>query len=500
MKLEVIAGDIVQAEADAIVVNLFEGVDAPGGATGAVDKALDGAISSLIAAGEIKGKSNEVTVVHTLGRIPPKRVLIVGLGKQDKFKLDSVRAAVAVACKAARRAGARRVATILHGTGAGGISPADAAQAVTEGAMLGLYTFRVHMTTDPEFGEVEELLVVVRDESERAALQKAIEVGRVSAEATMLARNMVNQPANHMTPSDMAQAAQDVAEKHGLECTILEREDMERLGMGGLLGVSQGSLQPPKFIILKYVGADAAQKSMALVGKGLTFDSGGISIKPSEKMDEMKSDMSGGAAVIAALSAIGQLKPRMNVVGLIPASENLPSGSALKPGDVLKAMNGKTIEVANTDAEGRIILADALSYAGREGYSPVVDLATLTGACIVALGHVCTGAFASDQEFLDKVMKAGETAGEKMWQMPMFEEYKELNKSEVADVKNTGGRWGGAITAAQFLAEFVGDVPWVHLDIAGTAYTDKERSYYAKGGTGVGVRTMINLAQALAEG
>jgi len=498
VELRVVSGDIVEIEADAAIVNLFEGTESPGGATGAVDKALDGAISRLISEGEIKGKTGEVTLIHTLGKIRPERVLVVGLGKQGKFTVDAVRSATAAACKVARRAGAKRVATILHGTGAGGIDPALAAQAIAEGSVLGLYTFRQHITKEPEHGDIEELLIVDRDEGRRSVLEGAVDRGQVLAEATVFARDMINQPANYMTPSDMAQAARNVAD-FGLECTVLERDEMERLGMGGLLGVAKGSQQPPKFIVLRYSGGDPAGGTMAFVGKGLTFDSGGISIKPSERMDEMKSDMSGGAAVIGAMRAIAQLKPKINVVGLVPATENLPSGSAVKPGDVLKAMNGKTIEVANTDAEGRIILADALSYANKEGFSPLVDLATLTGACIVALGNICTGAFTNNQELLGKVIKAGETAGEKMWQMPMFEEYKELNKSEVADVKNTGGRWAGAITAAQFLAEFAGDTPWVHLDIAGPAFIDKERGYLTKGATGVGVRTLVNLALALAE-
>jgi leucyl aminopeptidase len=248
-----------------------------------------------------------------------------------------------------------------------------------------------------------------------------------------------------------------------------------------------------------YRGGDPATSPVGLIGKGLTFDSGGISIKPSEHMDEMKGDMAGGAAVIAAMKAIAELKPRINVTGLVPATENLPGGAALKPGDILKAMNGKTIEVVNTDAEGRLALADALSYANKLGLSPLVDVATLTGSCRVALGDICSGAFGNDQELVAKVIKAGEEAGEKIWQLPMYEEYKEKNKSEVADIKNTGGRYAGAITAAQFLAEFSQDTPWAHLDIAGPFLTDKERGYLVKGGTGVAVRTLVNLVLALAE-
>jgi leucyl aminopeptidase len=275
---------------------------------------------------------------------------------------------------------------------------------------------------------------------------------------------------------------------------------MENLGMGALLGVARGSQEPPKFIVLKYQGAGGSSKNaLGLVGKGITFDSGGISIKPSEGMGEMKGDMAGGAAVIATMRAIGEPKPKVEVVGLVPATENLPSGSALKPADVLKAMNGKTIEVLNTDAEGRLILADALCYAKKLGLSPIVDVATLTGACYVALGDFYSGAFSNNQELVSKVMQSGEESGEKFWQLPMGEEYKKQIKSDVADIKNIGERYGGAITAAQFLAEFVEDTPWVHLDIAGTSFGKKERGYLPKGATGVGVRTLVNLALTLAE-
>jgi len=263
--------------------------------------------------------------------------------------------------------------------------------------------------------------------------------------------------------------------------------------------VAQGSRQPPKFIVLHYRGSDSSDVNVALVGKGITFDSGGISIKPSEGLAEMKGDMAGGAAVMAAISAIAQLKPKTNVMAVIPATENLPDGSAMKPGDILTAMSGKTIEIISTDAEGRLILADALGYAKKLGAKSIIDVATLTGACRVALGDVCTGAFSNNQELVDKVIAAGAEAGELIWQMPMYEQYKEQNKSDVADIKNTGGRYGGPITAAQFLAEFVGDIPWVHLDIAGTSLSEKERTYLVKGATGVPVRTLVNLILSLSK-
>jgi len=499
LEVKVVSGDITKIKVGAAIVNLFEGVEHPGGATGAIDQALGGAITRLIAEGEIKGKLNEITLIHTLGKMEAERVVVLGLGKQEKFTLDSIRAAMAEACKFLRKLGVKQATTIVHGAGIGSMDAGKAAQALTEGSILGLYTFRKHITKEPEYREIEELLIVERDGSKHAALEQGVNRGRILAEATNHARDMINEPANYMTPSDMAEVARNVCAKYGLECTVLEREEMKTLGMGALLGVAQGSKQPPKFIVISYRGDDSSKKTLGLVGKGLTFDSGGISIKPSEGMDEMKGDMAGGAAVIAAMRAIAEFKAKINVTGLIPATENLPGGAALKPGDVLKAMNGKTIEVVNTDAEGRLILADALCYARKLGLSPLVDVATLTGACHVALGDVCTGAFGNNQETIAKVIKAGEESGEKIWQLPMFDEYKEQNKSDVADIKNSGGRWGGAITAAQFMAEFSQDTPWTHLDIAGTSFSSKERAYILKGATGVAVRTLVNFALAIAD-
>jgi len=499
LEIKVIVGDIAAVEADAIVVNLFEGAERPGGATGAVDKALDGTISKLIEQGEIKGKLNEMSVIHSLGRVPARIVAVAGLGKQSEFTLDKIRGVAGEFCRSLRKLNCRRIATILHGGGVGGVESGVACQAIVEGSLLGLYTFRKHITKEPDYQDVEELLIIERDAAKLQGLEEGCRKGKVTAEATSLARDLINEPANHMTPSDMAKVAERLAKAHGLGLTILEREQMEKEGMGALLGVARGSRQPPKLIVLSYKGDKTSSETLGFVGKGVTFDSGGISIKPSEGMAEMKGDMAGAAAVLAALSAIAQLKLKVNVTAVAPATENLPGDNATKPGDILKAVNGKTIEVLSTDAEGRLILADALGYAVKQGLSPLVDVATLTGACHVALGNICSGVFGNSQQLIDKVVKAGAEAGERLWQMPMHEEYKELNKSEVADIKNIGGRWGGAITAAQFLAEFVGDTSWAHIDIAGTSDSDKERGYLVKGATGVGVRTLINLALASAK-
>ncbi|MCD6391409.1 MAG: leucyl aminopeptidase [Dehalococcoidia bacterium] len=500
MEIKVITGDIAQIEADAIVVNLFEDTTQPGGATAAVDKALGGAISSLINRGETKGKFGEINIIHTFGKprqVGAEIVAIVGLGKLQDFNTDKIRGVAGEFCRALRKLNCHKIATILHGTGTGGIQPETSAQAITEGALLGLYSFNKYKK--PEYEDIEEMLIVARESGKIPILEQATHKGSVVAEATNLARDMINEPANYMTPSRLAEAAEEIANKYNLEFHVFDSADMEAMGMGALLGVAKGSGQPPKLITLSYKGDEHSEKAIGFLGKGITFDSGGISIKPSEGMDEMKGDMAGAAAVMTALVAIARLKPQINVTAIIPATENLPSGTALKPGDILKAMNGKTIEVINTDAEGRLILADALSYAQKLGLSPLLDLATLTGACCVALGTLYSGIFSNNQNLADKVLKAAERIGERMWQMPMPEEYKEQLKSEIADVKNIGHKYGGAITAALFLSEFVDNTPWVHIDIAGTANSEKESGYIVKGATGIGVRTLVELASSEAK-
>lgn len=497
MEIKVITGDIAQIEADAIVVSLFEGVEKPGGATAVVDRALDGVISSLISRREIKGKFGEVSIVHTFGKLPGRMVAVAGLGKSQDLNADRIRGVAGEFCRALRKLNCRKIATILHGAGAGGIEPVASAEAIAEGALLGLYGFTKYRK--PEYEDVKEMLIVVKEEERAPSLERAVEKARVVAEAASLARTMVDEPANYMTPTRMAEAAREIAGKYDLGLKVLEVEDMEAMGMGALLGVARGSNEPPKLMTLSYRGDGRSQEALGFLGKGITFDSGGISIKASEGMGEMKGDMAGAAAVVTALGAIAQLKPQVNVTAIIPATENLPSGTALKPGDILKAMNGKTIEVISTDAEGRLILADALCYAQKLGLSPLIDLATLTGACRIALGTLYGGLFSNNRDLAEKVLKAGERAGERMWQMPMPAEYKELIKSEIADIKNSGNRLGGAITAALFLAEFAGDTPWVHVDIAGPASSTKESGYLVKGATGFGVRTLVEFALSEAD-
>jgi leucyl aminopeptidase len=501
MELRVTTGDITQIETDAIIVNLFEGVKHPGGATGVVDQALDGAITSLIDDGEITGKKGQNVVIHSLGKLPAKRVIIAGLGKSDSFTLNVARGVAAEAARQLRKLKVRHAATIIHGAGIGNIEAEAAAEALAEGTLLGLYTFKEHKTgTDAEPDQLKELLIVEQDTEKEPAIKRGVGNGSILAESTALARDMANQPANKMTPTIMAEYAHEVAQDYGLEFNVLEKSDCESLGMGAFLGVSQGSIEPPKFIVMRYHGDPTNPKNnLGLIGKSVTFDSGGISIKPAADMGKMKADMSGGASVIGAMKAIAYLKPKINVTMIAAATENMPSGSATRPGDVLKSMSGQTIEVDNTDAEGRLTLGDAITYARQEmGLERLVDIATLTGAMGVALGNVRAGVFSNNQQLADQVIAAGESAGERMWQMPLDEDYKEQNKSTVADLKNTGGRAAGSITAAHFIGAFANDTPWVHLDIAGVYMADKDQGIWVKGASGIPVRSLVKLAQNLA--
>jgi leucyl aminopeptidase len=493
-------GDIFSIKCDAIIVNIFEGTKVTSGVTAAVDKALGNAISDLVKSEELKGKSNEIQVIHTLGKLPARLVLIAGLGKQENLNVNVVRNAMGEAARILRQHSCKSAATILHGSGMNGLNAEDVAGAIAEGFILGAYQFRKHLTKKDEQRALAELTVLEKDESKLNLIKKGLSKGEIIANAVVLARDMVNEPGNYMTPSIMAKVARDTSSKNGLDVIVMDRAQMEKEKMGALLGVAQGSIQPPKFIVLKYEGDPGHKGSIGFIGKGLTFDSGGISLKPQDYMSDMKGDMAGGAAVIAAIGAIAALKLKINVTAIVPATENLPGGRALKPGDVLQASNGKTIEVVNTDAEGRLILSDALSYSVKKGISPLIDLATLTGACHVALGDLYAGVFANDQKVADDIMKAGKQAGEPLWQLPLPDDYKEMNKSEVADIKNSGGRYGGAITAALFLQEFVGKTPWVHLDIAAPFMSDKTKGILVKGATGFGVRTLITLAVNMSKG
>ena len=461
-----------------------------------VDELLNGLITERNTEGEFKGSSGELLTIYPMGKLAAKRVIVVGLGKQETISIQSMQRASATAIRHAQRTGARQIALALWSDVH--IDSTQATEALVEGVLLGQYTFRKYQSSQQDKDIVQ--LRILTESTDTAEIERAIHKGQVLAHATNLARDLINEPPNVLTPSELANRAATMAKQAGLECEIFDKEKIVELQMCGLLGVTRGSEEPPKFIILRYRGApQSTEKGLALVGKGITFDSGGISIKPAAGMDEMKGDMGGAAAVIGAMQAIAGLKPALNVTALIPTCENMPSGTAFHPGDILRIMNGKTIEIVNTDAEGRLILADALSYANKEGLSPIIDLATLTGGIVVALGYTMTGLFSNDELLTDEILAAGRAAGEKYWPMPLDEEYGEQIKSDIADIKQTGGRVASSVTAAKILENFVGDAKWAHLDIAGTSYNDSKKPYQEKGATGVGVRTLAELALRLAQ-
>lgn len=503
MDVSIQSGSIQAVDADAIVVNLFQGVSEPGGATGAVDKALNGDIRDLIANGDIQGKLNETAIVYPRGAIPARRVIVVGLGPEAAFDLDAARQAAAAAARRARDTGARTLASIVHGGGRGGLSLADAAQSVVEGTVLGLYRYNAPGVIPREGSErqVDSLAVVEFDTAKLPEVEAGAKVGQAVAEGTCLARDLANRPANVVTPTALAETAQRIAAGYGMTCQVFDREQMADLKMGALLSVAQGANQPPKFIALEHNSTKSDTPPFVLVGKGITFDSGGISIKPSKDMEQMRGDMSGAATVLGAMQAIGAMGLPKRAVALIPATENMPSDRATHPGDIVTASNDVTIEIINTDAEGRLILADALAYAQRYGPAAVVDVATLTGAMVIALGHYTSGFYANDDSLSEVIRAAGNAAGEPMWRMPLDPSYDRQISTPFADVKNTGGRPGGSVTAARFLSKFVGKHPWAHLDIAGTNWWENDitypkKPYYVRGNTGVGVRTLVGVLRA----
>ncbi len=498
MNFEVIQGAIQEQPSELIVVNLFEGVTEPGGATGAVDQALGGRIHELLAWGDFRGKLNETVMLYPAGDFPARRVLIVGLGKQEDLQLDRVRQVAGTAARKARALRVTEFATIVHGAGAAGLDPGLAAQALAEGTSLSQYRFLGHRGENDEAEEppVEKVQVMVLDPSARGTITQGLQTGATVAQAVNWVRDWVNEPANYATPTILADAAKCMAERVGLSFRALGPEEMAQLGMGALLGVAQGSEQEPRLIILDHNPTGQECSPVVLVGKGITFDSGGISLKNRENMDKMKGDMAGAATVIGTMQALAALGLPQRVVALAPATENLPSGSAYKPGDVVTAITGKSIEIISTDAEGRLILADALGYAQRYQPAAVVDLATLTGACVVALGTLAAGLFCNDDALASRIEAASKVTAERVWRMPLWEDYAEQIKSNVADMKNSGGRPAGAITAAMLLSKFVGDVPWAHLDIAGVAAAERDSPYQSTGATGYGVRLLVQLLRA----
>ena len=496
MKINVATGKIEKVKTDGAIILCFDD-EKPGKIAERVDKALGGMIARLIKRGDFKPKPGVVHVLYPEGRIAAERLLLVGLGKQSEFTLNRLRQAAGKAAVALRSAGAKEIAVVADELD---LDPEELAQALTEGCVLGLYRFLKYKTNEENDRkqDVQALTMLTEATASVKAMQRGVSVGTIIADSTIMARDMVSSPPVDMTPAIVATKAREIAREFGLKLQVLERNHMEKLGMGGILGVSSGSAQPPKFIILEY-RKGGKKPFIALVGKTITFDSGGISIKPAENMDRMKDDMSGGAAVLGALRTAAGLKLPLNIVGLLPATENMPGGRAYKPGDVLRTMSGKTIEILNTDAEGRLILSDALTYACRYKPAVIVDIATLTGACSIALGTEATGMLGTSSVFKQKLREAGEKTDERVWELPLWEEYYDQIKSDIADMKNTGGRAGGTITASALLSKFVQKYPWVHLDIAATAWTDKDRPYTPKGATGIGMRLLTQFLRDYAK-
>ncbi len=488
MEVKADASKFYEIECDALVVGVFEGEKPEVGTLAEIDKRTGGVLTSLIETGEFTGKSGESAYIHNPGQMKARRLLLIGAGKQEEFTTDNVRRMAGTAARTLRGKKARSFAFLRRSQ----LPIGDSAEAATEGALLSLFDPDKYHTNDKTENHLD-VMILASTEGGFDELKRGIERGRIIAEATNFGREVINEPSNVMTPTELARRAEEVAKTYGLELDVLEESEMKDMGMGSLLGVAQGSAEPAKMIVLRYAPKKNSDETIAIVGKGVTFDTGGISIKPSDGMEKMKYDMAGGATTIAAMRAIAQLKPSVNVIGMVPAVENMPGGRAQRPGDVVRAMTGKTIEVINTDAEGRLILADAVAYARKLGATKIVDLATLTGAVSIALGDVYVAILGNNQEWIDTVISASKKSGEKLWQLPLDKEYREQIKSEIADIKNVGGRKAGTITGAYFIREFVEDTPWVHLDIAGTAWNDSNKPYLSVGPTGVCVRTLVNL-------
>ncbi|MCX6136967.1 MAG: leucyl aminopeptidase [Ignavibacteriales bacterium] len=482
-------------KSEAVALFLCEEKQARDGQLARLSDKVRAFIAPAIDLNDFKGKEGETVLLYTDGVVAAPRIILVGIGKSNDLTLEKVRRGAA---QAARKAAALEATTLallfpderLLPEGTNNLS--DLAQALTEGALLSLYKFDRYLSGAKEKKKVSHIIFLADPAKVTTRVQSAIRIGKILATAVCHARDLENTPGSDLTPSTLADEARRAGRKFGFAVTVLDPKKIVSLRMGGVVAVSRGSTQPPRFIMLEYGKKFKSRGTHVLVGKGVTFDSGGISIKSSAGMAEMKMDMSGAAAVLGTFEAAAQLAIPIHLVGLIPAVENMPSGSALKPGDILRHYNGKTSEVDNTDAEGRLILADALGFADRYTPTVVIDIATLTGACVVALGHVAAGMLGNNQNEMDAIKRAGERTYERVWQMPMFDEYEKLVKSEIADVKNVGGRWGGTITAAFFLKKFIGNYPWVHLDIAGTAMLEENTDYATRGGSGFGVRLMTD--------
>ncbi len=485
-----------QLETDCLVVITLDQheKDKPSPSVESTDAAVREAAKEVISSGEVTAKPFEITLLHSPAGLKAKRLLLIGGGKAKNFSVAELRKLAGAAVRTLKGKSIRSFAFALPENG---VPAPDSVRAIVEGAFIGNFdpgyykSDRKNKDTDQK---IDALTIVVQGDTK--PLDSALQVGRIVAESQNFTRDLVNEPSNRMTPNVLAERAKQMASEVGLICEAYGADKIKALKMGAFWGVAQGSDEPPALIVLRYDPVGAVDKvHLGLVGKGVTFDTGGISIKPADGMEKMKYDMAGAATMIGAMRAIALLKPKVKVTAIICATENMPSGKAQKPGDVQIAMSGKSIEIINTDAEGRLILADGLSYARQLGCTHLVDAATLTGAVVVALGYVNAGIFASDDNMYERFAKANRQAGEKMWRLPLDDEYKENLKSNIADMVNAGSRWGGAIFAAMFLKEFAEDTPWIHLDIAGTAWMEENKPWIAKGPSGIALRSLVEFVK-----
>lgn len=488
LTVQTASGALLERQVDAAILPVYAD-DELQGAAAAADRTFGGLLADMQRRGEFRAKLLDTAIVPTLGWVTPPRILLLGLGERAKLERPQWTRAVSIACRALAEKGLRSAALELRDVE---LPPQVAARAAVEGAELARFALNSYQTSNRTETSLTSLTLVAREE-----LATAIREGQVLGRAKNLARELVNEPANVLTPTELARRAALAAERARLQCEILDERQMERLEMRAIMTVTRGSDEPACMILLRHC-PQPGPPALALVGKAVTFDTGGIQLKPRENMHRMKGDMAGGAAVLAAMQAIGELAIPVNVIGLIPAADNMPSGRAWKPGDVITTRRGKTVETLSTDAEGRMLLADALDYAQTLGAERLLDVATLTGACVVALGHFASGLYGNDESWVAAVRECGEQAGERHWPMPLWPEYRTLNRSEIADLKNSAGRYAGSIGAAWFLREFVDDRPWAHLDIAGSSWLEKGTTYAAAGPTGTGVGTFVNLARQLA--
>jgi leucyl aminopeptidase len=491
MDIRVEKGSAEKFPCELLLLFSFESPEQLEGATQNVDLEWKGFISTLMRQGDFKGELYETRLFYTQGALPAKRVVLTGLGKKEEFDLEKWRGAASKAGQYIRNAGMKQFAFPIKKFK--DFSEEKLTESFVIGLLLGVYQFNEFKTLERDkIKEIEEVVLLGEKDEKVKMIGDGLRTGEIISEAVCMARDLVNGPSNQITPTVLAEKATEIAKDHGMEVQVLEVSQAEAMGMGAFVAVAKGSQEPGKFIILEY-NRGKRLDTIALVGKGITFDSGGISIKPSENMDRMKDDMSGAAAVLATMRAASKLLLPFHLVGIMPATENLPSGKAYKPGDILKTLSGQTVEVISTDAEGRLILSDALTYSLRYQPKAIIDLATLTGACVIALGDYVIGLFSNDDSLLKRIEEASARTGERVWRMPLWDEYFDYLKSDAADFRNVGTRAAGAIVGAIFLSKFVEKVPWVHLDIAGPASIDKEKPYIPRGGTGAGVRLLIQM-------